>query len=600
MTMSSFTLINARPLVDCAMGRVPADLVIRNGIWVCVQTGELITGTDIAVKQGRVAFVGPDASYAIGNDTHVIDAAGLYLCPGLLDAHMHVESTMLTVTECVRAVMIHGTTGIFVDPHEIANIFGLDGVRVMVDEAAIQPIHVWVQAPSCVPSAPDFETPGKVFGPAEIAEVMTWPGIIGLGEMMDFPGVFNDDDKVHSELEITRRAGKIIGGHYPSIDLGRPFSGYLAGGIMDDHEGTRMEDAVARARQGMKVMLRLGSAWHDVNAQVRAITEYKLDPRNFLLCTDDSHSETMVHSGHMDRVVRQAISQGLAPVTALQMATINTAEHFGLGREIGQIAPGRFADILLLSSLVEMDVKTVIARGTVVVENQQILINRPDFRRPEWLYHSVNLRSTLKAADFDLVVPEGLKRKPTVMANVIGIIENQAPTRHLKLEVAVNGGQVLPDIPRDIAKLALIERHAGTGRIQIGLVQGFRFNKPCAVGSTVAHDCHQMIVVGTDEASMALAANTLHQCGGGQVVVEDGSVSGLVELPVAGLMSEKPAAEVSEQLVSLLNGFRSCGCDLNNPNMQLSLLALVVIPALRLSDRGLVDVTNFRFLAVIE
>jgi adenine deaminase len=350
----------------------------------------------------------------------------------------------------------------------------------------------------------------------------------------------------------------------------------------------------------MKVMLRYGSAWHDVATQVRAITEQKLDPRNFLLCTDDSHSETLVHSGHMDRVIRQAVSQGLPPITALQMATINTAEHFGLGREIGQIAPGRYADILIVGNLVEMDVKTVIAGGAVVVENHQILVERPDFRRPEWLRHSVNLRSTLIADDFNLVVPDSLNGKLSVTANVIGIIENQAPTRHLRMEMPVMDGQVFPDISRDIAKVALIERHAGTGQIQIGLVQGFRFNKACAIGSTVAHDCHQMIVVGTDETSMALAANTLKQCGGGQVVIEDRKVSGLVELPVAGLMSEKPAGVVAEQLVSVLNGFKSCGCDLNNPNMQLSLLALVVIPTLRISDKGLVDVTNLRFLAVLE
>ncbi len=592
--------MDARFLVDVAMGRKPADLVIRNGIWVCVQTGELIRGTDVAVKQGRVAYVGPDASYAIGGETRVIDAAGHYLCPGLLDAHMHVESGMLTVTEFVRAVMVHGTTGMFVDPHEIANVFGLDGLRVMMDEAAVQPIHVWVQVPSCVPSAPDFETPGKIIGPAEVAEAMTWPGIIGLGEMMNYPGVIAGDEKVHAELEATRRAGKVIGGHYPSLDLGRPFHGYLAAGIMDDHEGTRMEDAIARARQGMKVMLRYGSAWHDIDAQVRAITEQKLDSRNFLLCTDDSHAETLVHHGHIDRVIRQAVSQGLPPMTALQMATINTAEHFGLGRRIGQIAPGRYADILILGNLVEMDVKLVIARGTVLVENQQIQVERPDFRRPEWLRNSVNLPSTLKADDFNLVVPEGLKGKSSVTANVIGIIENQAPTNHIRLEVQVEDGQVSADTSRDLAKVALIERHTGSGRIQLGLVQGFHFNKPCAIGSTVAHDCHQMIIVGTDETSMALAGNTLKRCGGGQVVIEEGAISGLVELPVAGLMSEKPAEAVAEELVSVLDGFKRCGCNLNNPNMQLSLLALVVIPALRISDKGLVDVTHLRFLALLE
>ncbi len=253
----------------------PADLVIRNGRWVCVQSGEIIPHTDIAVSGDRIAYVGPDASHTIGKDTQVIDAGGRYLVPGLLDGHMHVESGMLTVTEFVRAVVPHGTTGMFVDPHEIANIFGLRGVKLMVDEAAQQPIHVWVQMPSCVPSAPGLETPGASLGPEEVAEAMSWPGIIGLGEMMNFPGVFLSDEKMHAEMGEARKAGKVIGGHYASPDLGLPFHGYVAGGPEDDHEGTRMEDAVARVRQGMKAMLRLGSAWHDVAEGVRAITEHE-------------------------------------------------------------------------------------------------------------------------------------------------------------------------------------------------------------------------------------------------------------------------------------------------------------------------------------
>ena len=304
---------NLRDLVDCAMGRRPADLVIRNGRWVCVQTGEVIPYTDIAVINGRVAYVGPDASHAIGTETRVIDAKDGYLVPGLLDAHMHVESGMLTVTEFVRAVVPHGTTGMFVDPHEIANVFGMRGVRLMVDEALNQPIHVYVQIPSCVPSSPGLETSGASIGPEDVAEGLTWPGIIGLGEMMNYPGVYNADSKIMAELAETQAAGKVIGGHYPAPDLGLPFHGYVAGGPQDDHEGTRMEDAIARSRQGMRVMMRYGSAWHDVAEQVRAVTEARLDPRNFLLCTDDCHSATLVQEGHMDRVVRHAISQGLPP-----------------------------------------------------------------------------------------------------------------------------------------------------------------------------------------------------------------------------------------------------------------------------------------------
>ncbi len=596
MGMDSFWLQNACELVDCAMGRSPADLVIRDGQWVCVQTGEIIPHTDIAFKAGRIAFVGENANHTIGTATRVIDAKGKYLVPGLLDGHMHVESGMVTVTEFVRAVVPHGTTGMFVDPHEIANVFGLRGVRFMVDEASIQPIHVFVQMPSCVPSAPGFETPGAVLGPKEVTEAMTWPGIIGLGEMMNFPAVFNGDDKVHAEMSATRCAGKVIGGHYASPDLGLPFHGYLAGGPQDDHEGTRREDAVARARQGMKVMMRYGSAWHDVAAQSKAVTELGLDSRMFILCTDDSHSQTLVAEGHMDRVLRHAITQGLTPMAAIQMMTINTAEHFGVSREMGLIAPGRYADVVLVDDLNNFKAETVFARGVEVAHDGQMVIDFPPAVHPEWAKNSVHLRQPLTANDFTLKTSEG----PEVNVHVIGVIENQAPTRHLQFKMSVSNGEVQSDLNRDIAKIALVERHKPTGRVQIGMVNGFGFNQPCAVATTVAHDAHQMIVVGTDDEDMALAANTLAACGGGQVVIMKGKVLGLVELPIAGLMSEEPAVVVAAKAAAVLAGFRSCGCQLNNPNMQLSLLALVVIPELRISDLGLVDVTKFDFIPVIE
>jgi adenine deaminase len=589
-------LHDRRILVDCAMGRVPADLVIRDGRWVCVQTGEIVPATDIAVKAGRIAYVGSHADHTIGADTRVIQAGGRFLAPGLLDAHMHVESGMLTITEFVRAVILHGTTGMFIDPHEIANVFGLRGVRFMVDEAALQPIHVWVEIPACVPSTPGFETSGAALGPEEVTEAMAWPGVVGLGEMMNFAGVINSDARMHAEMAATRQAGKVIGGHYPSPDLGLPFHAYAAGGALDDHEGTRMEDAVARTRQGMKALLRYGSAWLDMAEQVRAVLEMKLDPRHFLLCTDDCHSETLVHEGHMDRVVRHAISQGLAPVTALQMATLNTAEHFGLAHEVGQIAPGRVADILLVSDLVNLCVDTVIARGEVICDQGRVLATRPPALRPEWALNSVHLARALCAADFRLEAPSASE----ATVNVIGVIENQAPTRHLRLKLPVQDGAIRPSIGWDVAKAAVVERHQASGRVQVGLVQGFGFKQPCAIGSTVAHDCHQMIIVGTDEDSMALAANTLAKCGGGQVVVLRGRVTGLVELPIAGLMSDQPAETVARSAASLLNGFKACGCMLNNPNMQLSLLTLTAIPALRLSDLGLVDTNNFCFLPVVE
>lgn len=585
-------------LIDVSMGRAYADLVIRGGRWVSVQSGEIIQNTDVAVVQGRIAFVGHDASHTIGKKTKVIEANGRYLVPGLLDAHMHVESGMVTVTEFVRAVAVRGTTGMFIDPHEIANVFGLKGVKLMVDEAQKQPVHVWVQMPSCVPSAPGLETPGSSIGPKEVAEAMKWKGIIGLGEMMNFPGVFMGDKKMIDEMSATRAAGKVIGGHYASPDLGLPFHGYVAGGAEDDHEGTRLDDAIARVRQGMKAMLRYGSAWFDVAAQVKAITEKKLDSRRFILCTDDSHAETLTQEGHMDRVLRHAISEGLNPMTAIQMMTINTAEHFGLTREMGMIAPGRWADVVLVEDLMNFKADMVIAKGQVIAEKGEWQVKLPVVKYPRWVTNSIHLKKKLTAEDF--VLRTRADDGAEIDANVIGVIENQAPTRHLKLKVKAGNGEVKADMKRDIAKIALVERHRATGKVVVGLVKGFEFTRKCAIGSTVAHDSHHMIVVGTDDENMAIAANELAKCGGGQVVVLDGKVVGLVEFPIAGLMSNERADIVAKKAGTVLEGFKMCGSELNNPNMQLSLLALVVIPELRISDKGLVDVTRFDFIPVLE
>jgi adenine deaminase len=586
-----------RALVDVAMGRVPADLVIQNGQWVSVQSGEILPGSDVAIKDGHIAYVGEDASHTIGRKTKVIDAQGRYLVPGLLDGHMHVESGMVTVTEFVRAVGVRGTTGMFIDPHEMANVFGLKGVKLMVDEAQNQPIHVWVQMPSCVPSAPGFETPGARIGPKEVAQAMKWERVIGLGEMMNYPGVAMGNSDLLEEMSITHANNKTIGGHYASPNLGLPFHGYVAGGAEDDHEGTVLEDAVERVRQGMKAMLRYGSSWYDVASQVGAITKLGMDSRRFILVTDDSHAQTISQDGHMDRVLRHAIQQGLNPITAIQMMTINTAEHFGLSKEMGMIAPGRWADIVLVKDLNDFQADLVIARGQIIAENGKWKVGLPKFTYPSWVTKSVRLKRKLKAEDFKLQVKS---EKTLVKANVIGVIENQAPTQHLTFDMQPVNGEIKADLERDIAKIALVERHKGTGGITMGLVSGFGFEGKCAVASTVAHDSHHMIVAGTDEASMAVAANSLARSGGGQVVVKDGRVIGQVELKIAGLMSNEKADAVAQKAETVLEGFRACGCTLNNPNMQLSLLALVVIPELRISDKGLVDVTKFNFVPIVE
>ncbi|MEX6505730.1 adenine deaminase [Jiella sp. M17.18] len=584
----------AAQLVDVAMGRRPADLVVRNARWVNVHSGEIIPATDIAVAAGRFAYCGPDAGPAVGPQTRVVDAAGRFVMPGLCDAHMHVESGMVTVTEFCRAVIPHGTTSMFIDPHEIANVLGLEGVRLMHDEALAQPVNVWVQMPSCVPSAPGLEEGGAVLGPAEVAEAMTWPGIIGLGEVMNFPGVAGNDPTMVGEIAATRAAGRTVGGHFASPDLGRAFHGYVAGGPEDDHEGTRMEDAAARVRQGMKAMLRLGSAWYDVASQVRAITEMGLDSRHFILCTDDCHSGTLVREGHMNRVVRHAISRGLKPMTAIQMATINTAEHFKLEREIGSVTPGRRADFLIVSDLADLAIDEVYARGVRLASDGRLEADMPAHAYPATATDTVKLGRRLSAGDFDVAAPR--PDAGSVKVRVIGVVENQAPTRALTAELAVTDGVVMPDPQSDVCRIALVERHRASGDVVNGFVSGFGYRGRCAMASTVAHDCHHMIVVGTSSEEMARAANRLGEVGGGVVFFAEGAEQALIEMPIAGLMSNERAEIVAEKADRLIAAMRAAGCTLNNAYMQHSLLALTVIPSLRISDKGIVDVERFELV----
>ena len=582
-------------LIAVAAGREPADMVIRGGIWINVHSREALPDHDIAIAQGRIAFVGPDASHCIGPETQIVEAKGRYMLPGLCDAHMHIESGMLTPAEFARAVIPHGTTSMFTDPHEIANVLGLDGVRMMHDEAMMQPVNIYTQMPSCAPSAPGLETTGYEITPDDVAEAMNWPGIIGLGEMMNFPGVIHGDPKMLAEIAATQRAGKTVGGHYASPDLGSDFAAYVAGGPADDHEGTCEADAIARVRQGMRSMMRLGSAWYDVESQITAVTEKGLDPRNFILCTDDCHSGTLVNEGHMNRVVRHAIACGCDPLIALQMATINTATHFGLEREIGSITPGRRADVILSSDLKKLPIETVIARGQIVAENGAITVECPHLNWPESARNTVHLGHTLGASDFEIPAPAGANR---VRANVIGVVENQAPTKALKAELPIIEGLVEGD--GDVCQIALVERHRATGGVTNAFVTGFGYQGKMAMASTVAHDSHHMIVVGTNREQMALAANRLAEVGGGITIFRDGQELAMVELPIAGLMSDSPAAEVAAKADAMVAAMQACGCTLNNAYMQHSLLALVVIPELRISDLGLVDVRTFEKINLLE
>ena len=586
---------SAADLINVAAGRAPADTVIRGGIWVNVHTREALPEYSIAIKHGRIACVVPDASYCTGPKTEIIEANERYMIPGLCDGHMHIESGMLTPAEFSAAVIPHGTTTMFTDPHEIANVLGLEGVRFMHDEALMQPVNIWTQMPSCAPSAPGMETTGYEISAEDVAEAMTWPGIIGLGEMMNFPGVIAGDSQMLAEIAATQDAGKTVGGHYASPDLGPNFAAYLAGGPADDHEGVFEVDAIARMRQGMRSMIRLGSAWYDVETQIKAITQKGLDSRNMILCTDDCHSGTLVHEGHMNRVIRHAIDCGCDPLTALQMATINTATHFGLEREIGSLTPGRRADVILTSDLKTLPIERVIARGKTVALEGKLAADCPHLKWPDRVRRTVHVRKKLEAIDFEIHAPKDCNR---VTANVIGVVENQAPTKALKRDLPVFNDIV--EAAEDTCQVALVERHNATGGVTNAFITGFNYKGKMAMASTVAHDSHHMIVVGTDRSQMALAANRLAEVGGGITIFRDNTEIALVELPIAGLMSDRPAKDVATQANKMMEAMADCGCTLNNAYMQHSLLALVVIPELRISDLGLVDTRSFEFVPVLE
>jgi adenine deaminase len=580
----------SKELVSVAQGKKYADLVITKAKLINVHTAEIIPDTDVAVVSGRIALVG-DATHTIGPETIIIDAAGLYLTPGFMDGHLHVESSMVTVTGFARAVLPNGTTSIFMDPHEIANVLGLEGVRLMHEEGKSVPLRVFTTIPSCVPAAPGFEDTGASIGPAEVREAMKWEGVTGLGEMMNFPGVLSNDEGVHEMTRETLTAGKVVTGHYAMPEIAKGLQAYIASGVSSCHESVRAEDALAKMRLGMYAMLREGSAWHDVKETIRSVTETNIDTSLCILCSDDTHPDTLLERGHLNHVILRAIQEGVNPIRAIQMATINTARYFGVDTDLGSIAPGKYADMLLLSDLARVTVEQVFIAGIPVAENGQILVDLPDLKYPDAVRQSVHLAKVLEERDFQIPAPAS---KDQITVRVIQVEEAQTVTKQLLTKMRVTKSCLQADPAQDIAKIAVFERHSGQGSHALGFVNGLGLNAG-AVASTVAHDSHNLLIVGTNDADMAVAGNILAEHGGGMVAVKDGEVLALVELPIAGLMSDRPVEEVAAAVAALSAAWRKLGSTLVSPFMTMALLSLPVIPELRLTNRGLVDVTTFSF-----
>ncbi|WP_255570587.1 adenine deaminase [Cohnella sp. CFH 77786] len=577
-------------LTAVARGNRPASLVVRGGILVNVCSGELLEGMSVAFAGSRIAYVGRDVSHAIGEGTRIVEADGRYIAPGLLDGHCHIESTQMTASSFARAVLPRGTTGGFFDPHEIANVLGLEGIRLMLEEARTTPLAAYLQAPSCVPSAgAEFETAGASLGPAEIEEALSWGrDVIGLGEVMNFPGVVYGDERMLGEIAAALRAGKIVDGHFtwPASDWRLPV--YAAAGVSGDHECVTPDDVAERVRLGMYAKMRQGSAWQDVARTIRAHTERGIDPRRMMLVTDDRSAESLLDEGHMDFVVRLAIRQGVKPVTAFQMATLNTAERFGVARDVGSVTPGTFGDVILLDgALADVNVSITIAAGRIVAENGRMTADWPAFAYPPAARHTVRVGKELGEGDFRIPAPVD---SGMLTARAIEPIENQTETRERFVQVKAEKGAVRLDPSSGLCKIAVFERHFASGGKSVALLAGVGFDRPAAIAMTVAHDSHNLLVVGNDDGLMSAAANSVISCQGGISVVGAGEPV-LFELPVAGLMSDADPESVAERSRAVGQALKDVGCRLNSALMTLSLLALVVIPELRLSDKGLVRIS---------
>ncbi|GAK10680.1 adenine deaminase [Geomicrobium sp. JCM 19039] len=580
------------PLNETARGERKATLVIKNAKLINVVSGEILENTDVAVCESRIAYVGENADHTVGDDTEVIDANGKYLSPGFIDGHCHIESSQITPAQFARAVLPKGTTSGFFDAHEITNVLGLDGLKLMLNEARKTPMAAYMQVASCVPStSAEFETNGASIGPKEVKEAFTWgDDMVALGEVMNFPGVVYGDEKMMGELEETLKAGRVADGHYTWEPDSVRLSAYASTGISGDHEVTTAEDVIARIRLGQYAKMRRGSAWHDVAETIKAHTEHGINTRRMMLVTDDRSPESLVDEGHMDFVIRHAIEQGVHPVVAIQMATINTAERFGLSQDVGMIAPGRFADFVLLDGKLEdVHVDATICAGSVVAENGKTVVEIKGIEWPEYATHSVNLKRDVRRSDFEIEAPTAVESVPV---RAIHVQENQVGTKEKHVNVATKNNQI--QLGNELCKMAIIERHGINGNTGLGILSGVGFQKPSAIAMTVAHDSHNLMVIGNDDDLMAQAANHVASHQGGIAFVSGDEVT-MLPLPVAGLMSDQPYEEVANTSKKISEKLAEAGCTMNYAFMTLSLLALVVIPEIRLSDTGLVRIGDQGF-----
>jgi len=566
-------MVSLKEKIRVASGEGTADLLIKNGRVVDVFSGQ-IEQKDVAIFGGVIVGFGDYQA------REIIDVKGDFLCPGLIDGHVHIESSMVTIPEFAQAVLPNGTTTVVIDPHEIANILGQEGIRFMAESARGVPLNVFIMLPSCVP-ATHMETSGANLKATDLNPLLKEPWAIGLAEMMNFPGVIFRNPEVLKKIEMAR--GKRIDGHAPMLS-GKGLYAYLTAGIRSDHECTTLKEAKEKLKNGMWIMIREGTTARNLRSLIPLVQPK--NSRRFLFVTDDRHPKELLEEGHINSMVRQAIRWGIDPILAIQMATLNAAEYFRLD-DLGAIAPGYRADMVTFDHLGRFQIKKVFKDGVLVAEDGKMLLSVNRIRKNPKAKGSVRTKP-LKKDTF-------LLRSDQPLAKVIQLIPDQIVTKKSVKKILLKDGVAHPNIKEDILKIVVVERHQATGNIGIGFVQGFGLKKG-AIGSSVAHDSHNLIIVGTNDQDILKTVEAIQAMGGGLAAVSNGKVLASLPLPIAGLMSDTSVTQVNHQLEVLHRAVRTLGCKLPDPFMTLSFLSLPVIPELKITDKGLVDVNQFKFV----
>ncbi len=564
-------------LIDVAAGRTPADLVLRNGRIVNVFTGEIMSG-DIAVAHGRIAGIG---RY---DGAEIVDLENRYVSPGFIDGHVHIESSMLSVPEFTRLVCAHGTTAVITDPHEIANVMGTDGIRYMLTSSKHCPVHVYVMLSSCVPASP-LEGAGAELVAEDLAPLLSDRWVLGLAEMMNYPGVINGDPAIIEKLNMS--ADRIIDGHCPGL-TGQALQAYIAAGIASDHESTSAAEAREKLRHGLFVMIREGSQARNLEALLPVVTAESID--RFMFVTDDKDVEDILDEGHINHIIRRAVELGMAPQTAIRLATINPARYFGL-RGLGAIAPGYAASLAILDDLATCRVTHTYKDGRLVAEDGRCVDEQSSHRKPPVMRSTINVHR-IEPQQFAI----RCDNHDVQPVHLIEVYEGQLVTGRRVDKLPVRDGEVLADPGRDIAKLVVIDRHQASGRMGFGFIHGLALMRGAIAGS-VGHDAHNIVVAGTNDQDIHQAAVHVVRMRGGLCAVLDGEILADMPLTIAGLMSDSAAEDAGNQLRKLHRATAErLGCKFGKPFMALSFMSLSVIGALKVTDQGLIDVDEFKVI----